>query len=93
MNDRWVQHFKEILNQPIPTQNVEFEQTFGLQDINIELFTPDEISKAISKLKNNKAPGIDEIHPEMIKYGGDFLIKMLTSLCNKIWQKEAVPKD
>ena len=46
----------------------------------------DEVEAAISSLKHGKAAGVDNIPAELIKYGGETVIDILTSICNKIWQ-------
>ena len=42
-------------------------------EINMEPPTRDEVDKAINLLERNKAPGIDNISPELLKDGGDML--------------------
>ena len=44
--------------------------------------TTEEVSTAIKKLKNSKAPGVDRIPPEMNKGGGSSAVKVLTKLFN-----------
>ena len=38
--------------------------------------------KGSEKIKNGKAPGVDGITSEMIKYGGESVIEWLTRVCN-----------
>ncbi len=65
---RWAEHFKEVLNRPEPTETPTLNVTFGeMMDIHLEPPTKDEITKAILKLKNNKAPGIDNLNGELFK--------------------------
>ena len=45
------------------------------------------------KLKVNKAPGLDGIHTEMLKHGGDIIVREISNMCNIIWEKECVPED
>jgi len=40
-----------------------------------------EVEKAISELKNNKSPGIDEVVAELIKHGGNQVIALFHKLC------------
>ena len=57
--------------------------TLELQMIN-DVFTTDEILYAIRSLKNNKAPGIDGIPAEIIKYCQVELIDLITDIFNYI---------
>ena len=56
-------------------------------------FTSEEISKAISKLHNAKAPGYDLITTEHIKYAGTKLVEILTKLFNVCINSECVPEN
>jgi len=47
----------------------------------------------IKKIKNGKAPAIDEIQAEQLKSGGSEMIKRLTRLCNQFWEKRELPSD
>lgn len=53
----------------------------------------DEIRRAIAKLKNNKAPGADEITAEMLKASGEEGVDILYKVCNDIWNNGKWPKD
>ena len=65
--ERWLEHFKEVLNRPKP--NTAFEGIQQQNDLNINSGTPskDEITKAIKSMKSGKASGIDEIQAELLK--------------------------
>ena len=69
--NRWVEHFKEVLNQPHPETLHDFDrETTGEQlYANLENFSKEEVTAAVNKLKNNKAPGLDNITSEMLKNG------------------------
>jgi hypothetical protein len=51
------------------------------------------MSKAIRNLKNNKAAGTDETHPELIKYGADKLLNRMYELVRQIWEEERIPEE
>jgi hypothetical protein len=55
--------------------------------------TMEEVKKALQKLKNNKSPGRDTIPSELIKSGGDSLIKCIYELIRKIWMQEELPDE
>ena len=64
--------------------------TLELQMIN-DVFTTDEILYAIRSLKNHKAPGIDGIPAEMIKYCQVELIDLITDIFNYIVENRNFP--
>jgi hypothetical protein len=59
------------------------------------LLVPDpglfEVEIAISKLKNYKLPGSDEILAELIQVGGETLLSATHKLIHSIWNREEVP--
>ena|SRR6218665_1234780 len=48
---------------------------------------------AIEQLKDSRVPGTDGIPIELIKAAGDSMVKGITALCNKIWEREERPSD
>ena len=54
-------------------------------------FLPEEVSSALNNMKNSKAPGLDGLTSEMIKLGGEQIIKEITELFNKILQSKKIP--
>ncbi len=78
------------------------EEENRLQNVNVNLqveiekepdFIESEIRTIVQNLKNNKAPGHDQINNESVRYGGRPMIKKLTQLFNKILKEQKVPKD
>jgi hypothetical protein len=49
--------------------------------------------EAIRLLKNGKAPGIDQVHAEMLKAEEIIAPKLLTDTLQYIWQIETAPND
>jgi hypothetical protein len=49
--------------------------------------------EAISKMKNGKAPGIDNITVELIKNGGPEPLQRIFDLLLQIWGQEKVPEE
>jgi hypothetical protein len=52
-----------------------------------------EVEEAIRDMKIGKAPGMDELSPEYIKYGGPKVKLYLWHLFKKVWSCNEIPKD
>ena len=92
IKQRWIEHFKELLNRPPPQNQVEEMELDGELG-NVEPLTREEILDAVKRLKNNKAAGIDNISAELIKYGGQPLHDKISDLLMDIWQEETMPGE
>jgi len=51
------------------------------------------MTKVISKMKNGKASGIDNITVELIKHGGPELLQRIFGLLLQIWDQERMPEE
>ena len=60
-NTRWMEHFKEVLNQPDPLSYMNFtnEEVLDTLEVNTNQIIEDEVDKAIACL-NDKTPGVDK---------------------------------
>ena len=58
---RWVEHFKNILNQEAPMNKADILPAEDNLSVDCKRPPKGEIKKAIKTLKNNKAPGPDNI--------------------------------
>ena len=56
-------------------------------------FNTDEVKKAIKKLKNNKAAGIDEVKAEQLKYGPDIIASEIADILNECAATGKHPKE
>ena len=99
---RWASHFSDVLNRedPVSTisdkviQDICFDvEGKHLTSYDLNEITETEIKSTITKLKSGKAKGIDDIHAEILKAGGDVVVSELHKLFNMIWKKENVPSD
>ena len=88
---RWAEHFRELLNRPVPEAPPEIPPAETELPINCDKPSKAEIKKAIKTLRNGKAAGPDEIPAEAIKADLETATSMLYSLFSKIWDKEEIP--
>lgn len=59
----------------------------------IGIFSRAEVRHGIKKLKNNKAPGFDEIPVELLKANIEITTDVLFCIFGHIWQEEKIPTD
>lgn len=82
----------KVENQTIVTNETN-KKLVNVNSEELPNINEDEIKKAINKMKNGKSPGSDEIIAEMIKQGGDVLVKEFKKLFNMCLEKNEIPKE
>ncbi|CAH8452539.1 unnamed protein product [Schistosoma bovis] len=89
--NRWVEHFKELLNRPAPLNPPNIEE--ALTDLLIDVSPPtiEEISMAIRQIKSVKAPRPYNIPSEALEADVAATARILHILFNTIWDEEQVP--
>ncbi|TWW71634.1 EARP-interacting protein [Takifugu flavidus] len=88
--DRWKEYFEDLLN---PTSAPSNEEA-GPGDLGIgSHISGAEVAEVVKKLLSDKAPGVDEIHPEFLNVLDVVGLSWLTRLCNIAWSSGAVPLD
>lgn len=91
---QWVEHFRNIYTHPSPTTDRTIHSEVLQSNNNEEaIISLEEVQEAIRRLKNRKSPGPDNIHNELLKYGGENLHEILTVMFNKILQEGKVPTE
>ena len=91
---RWAGYFQDLLNCPPPQRRLRRIGRIGdLLDLSENPPTRKEVERAIQKLKNNKAPGLDRIVAELIKLAPTEVISSRHRLLLKIRDDEVVPED
>ncbi|KAJ4430487.1 hypothetical protein ANN_22703 [Periplaneta americana] len=92
---RWTEYFSETLTDPTespPNTNVPEEQPNELR-INSKEPTIFEIKNAISKLKNGKSAGPDNLLPEIFKAYPNKIAKIILPLIQKAREEESFPTE
>ena len=91
--DRWTEHFSEILNRDPPLNPIETQEDVEDLDININPPTKAEIIQAIKSLKNGKSPGADNLNAELFKADPEQAANILLPLYTNIWLEKKIPPD
>jgi len=70
--ERWKHYFNEALNRELTPEHMNSKHEAENLNEEVEIPPPtfNEVSDIIQKLRNNKAPGPDNIISELIKEGG-----------------------
>ena len=90
-NLSWKQHFKNLLGNPPKVTHEPITRIICKQsDIKVEQFTQEESDSVLRKIKNRKAAGLDEIHPEVWKTWqfDDILLQH----CNVVYNQNTIDK-
>lgn len=96
-HQRWRRHFTSILDLQ-SHYDVSELHSVRQREVDVSLGEQpksQEIAKALSKLKNGKAPKSSNILPEMLKAGRkdkDF-VSMIANLLASVWEERKVPKE
>jgi len=89
----WKNYFDQLLNVEFESDREIENFEFHTADPMIDEPTISEVKSAIKKLKNYKAPGIDLIPAELMKWGGGRLTEEIQKLITLIWNKETLPEQ
>ena len=93
---RWGKYFENLMNvnsreqAMISCMGMEGDGRRPKQQQKISI---KEVKKALQKLKGGKSPGVDGITAEMLKYGGEMVVKWMHLICTLAWEKGIVPDD
>ena len=87
--NRWREYFSDLLNPVDATSTQIHEEQFG-EDIQI---TEAGVNAVIKSLKTGKAPGEDDIRPEMLKAMNMYGVRWLTHVCKVVCRTGQAPKQ
>ena len=91
--ERWAEHFQEVLNRPSPDETADIPEATEDLDIITDPPTKEEIVAAIKTLQNGKSPGQDNLDAELFKADPELAATILHPLFTAIWEGEKVPDD
>ena len=94
IKEKWKEYFDKLFNgnyvQDIGDMNIPSE------DLNHDFMRrirPCEVKEALRRMKTRKVVGSDAIPIKVWKCHGEFGVKWLTKLFNKIWQGNKMPDE
>ena len=89
--NKWQVHFQNLLGNAPIVSDTEVEQIVDHPlDIKLGNFLNSELDEVIKKTENNKAAGLDNIHPEVWKTQA--FNDILLDLCNAVYHGEEIEK-
>ena len=90
---RWKEHFEQLLNHPpVTVPNLPA----GPREDDVQLCSVPslaEVSAAVKRLRNGKAPGLCGISAEMLKASGHARMQWLTDVIVQAWNSGEIPLD
>ena len=93
---RWKEHFEEILSRPEPENPIGQPNTDEISErvnVKTDYISAGEIRRAMSDIKNRKAPGRDGITVELLKADNIITESILEELFRIIWDTEEIPSS
>ncbi|MFH4984755.1 hypothetical protein AB6A40_011464, partial [Gnathostoma spinigerum] len=91
--ERWKGHFQKLLNRPHPSLPQLPVVQKGTYPAMTEPPGVSEIATSISKLKNGKAAGDDDVYPDLIECLPPSALQKLQNLLQQYWEIEKIPDE
>lgn len=89
VTERWRSYFEALLNEENPHELEEVGKVAGpTEDV-----TADEVTKAMKKMKNNKAPGPSGLTVDLLKATGRTGVAELTEVMKNFFESERMPEE
>ena len=89
---RWGQYFRGLLNEDHPSAD-STPPTLPHDMTLVPTISLEELRRSLKSLKNNRAPGSDNIPGEFYKRGGALLEKAIFEILKRVWDGEVMPDD
>ena len=95
--NRWKEHYSELLNKdPVPRNpDTSTAAANAPTDLSIseDAVTLDKVRNAVKSLKNDRAAGICKVSAELLKFGGECMLRWLQVTIKCVWISEKIPDD
>ena len=91
---RWETYCRNLFSKDVQDKDDDDDATDDVPENELEPeVLLDEIRKAIHKLKNDKAVGLDGIPAEALKAGGETVVSLLKSIIDHVWKTGEWPDE
>ncbi|XP_065886632.1 uncharacterized protein [Dysidea avara] len=94
---RWRRHFATVFNicSHFDPQELDLLEQRPVFEKIAAIPSNNDVTAALAKVRNRKAPGSSGILPEMVKMGmnNDEFCDLLTNLLRAVWKEEQVPQE
>ena len=90
--NRWSEYCSDLYNYNIQGDPTVIDNTKSSVNDEIPIIR-EEVVHAVKSLKSGKSAGVDNVPAELIQAGGDNMIDILHTLCNRIWKTGQWPKQ
>ena len=87
IDERWTEYITELYDDQERIEDMKVENIQG------PTMLKSEIVHALKRMKNRKAPGIDEINTEQLKALDDNGLNILTEICNDMYRTGHIPEE
>ena len=95
--NRWKEHYSELLNKDRVPHNPETSTAAANAPTDLSIsedeVTLDEVRNAVKSLENDRAARICKITAELLKFGGECMLRWLQVIINCVWISEKIPDD
>ena len=83
--NRWTEYCSDLYNYETDRDPIVLDCP-RIPDEEHHPILREEVEAAVKVLKMGKSAGVDNIPAELVQAGGEAMIDILTSICNKIWK-------
>ena len=84
---RWVEYIRDLYDDKNRPEMPTFNETPG------NSILKEEVERVLRDIKNGKATGSDELSAEALKALDDINVKLVTELCNMIYESGCIPTE
>ena len=93
---RWAEYFEQLYMAEPPSGELPsagIQPLVAVPPLDEAVPSLDEVKKAVARLKSGRAAGVCDIPAELVKAGGEAMIRGLHAVIEVIWQTGIIPPD